>query len=178
VIVQIKVLDGEGAVYPTGSRAARGLTVIVTDDSGKPVDGATVSFRLPDDGPTGTFSSGLRSEVITTKADGRAAVWGMQWNKAAGPFEIRVTAVKDQARAGIVCTQYLSNTPAPALKAGGEGQFTASHHTNKWLIIGIIVAGTAAGLFLAHEEISKSITPGSTATTVQIGNPSINIGHQ
>ena len=178
VIVQIKVIDGEGAVYPTGSRATRGLTVLVTDDAGKPVEGATVSFRLPDEGAGGTFSSGLRTEVVTTSADGRAAVWGMQWNRSAGPFEIRVTAVKDQARAGIVCTQYLSNTPSPAIHAGGEGEFTA-HHSHKWLIIGIIVASTAAGLFLAHEELSKTVTPGSTASnTLQIGSPSINIGHQ
>ena len=76
VIVQLKVLEGEGTVYRTGSRAARGLTVLVTDESGKPVADAAVSFRLPDEGASGVFSSGLKTEVVTTGPDGRATVWG------------------------------------------------------------------------------------------------------
>ena len=109
VIIQLRVLEGEGAVYGIGSRATRGLTVQVTDESGKPVEGASVSFTLPVGGPGGTFKSGLRTEVLTTQADGKAAIWGMQWNRLPGPFEIKITASKDKARAGIVSTQYLNN---------------------------------------------------------------------
>jgi hypothetical protein len=93
VIVQLKVVEGDGAVYRTGTRAARGLTVLVTDESGKPVERAAVSFRLPEEGPGGLFGTGLRTEVVTTGPDGRATVWGMQWNKTAGPVQIRITAI-------------------------------------------------------------------------------------
>src|SRR5260370_5497026 len=110
VIIQLKVVEGEGTVYRRGTRATRGLTLMVTDEPGKPVENAAVSFRLPDEGPSGVFNSGLHTEVVTTNADGRASVWGMQWNKTPGPLEIRITAVKEQARAGIVSTQYLSDT--------------------------------------------------------------------
>jgi hypothetical protein len=55
VIVQLKVLEGEGTVYRTGSRATRGLSVLVTDETGKPVANAAVSFQLPGEGATGTF---------------------------------------------------------------------------------------------------------------------------
>src|SRR5437868_6319967 len=48
-ILQIRILEGEDAVYATGSRATRGITVLVTGETGKPVDGATLSFRLPAD---------------------------------------------------------------------------------------------------------------------------------
>src|SRR5580693_3788001 len=120
VIVQLKVVEGEGTVYRSGTRATRGLTVLVTDETGEPVTDAAVSFRLPEDGPSGVFNSGLRTEVITTGADGKATVWGMQWNKNSGPVEIRITAVKDQARAGLISTQYLSDSVAP--KAGGRGR--------------------------------------------------------
>ena len=137
--MQLKVLEGEGVVYRTGTRATRGLTVLVTDETGKPVEMATVSFRLPDEGASGTFSSGLRTEIATTGPDGRATVWGMQWNKTPGPVEIRITAIKDQARAGLVSTQYLSDSVAP--KAGGEGVFSASHGGHKWLWLGAIAAG-------------------------------------
>jgi hypothetical protein len=117
VIVQLKVVEGEGIVYRTGGHAARPLTVLVTDEAGKPVPGASVSFRLPDTGPSGLFATGLRTEVVTTGPDGRASVTGMQWNKAAGPMEIRITAVKDQARAGIISTQYLNDTALPQSRA-------------------------------------------------------------
>lgn len=177
VIVQLKVIEGEGTVYRTGTRATRGLTVLVTDEGGKPVANAAVSFRLPEDGPGGVFNSGLRTEVITTGVDGRATVWGMQWNKNAGPVEIRITAVKDQARAGLISTQYLSDAVAP--KAGGEGVFSTSHKGRlKWILIAAGVgAGAAAGLLFARSN--SSLAPGSTTSTtgILIGSPSINIGH-
>ncbi|HTS49590.1 MAG TPA: hypothetical protein VMH05_16670 [Bryobacteraceae bacterium] len=122
VIIQLTVVEGEGMVYRTGARAARGLTVLVTDEAGKPVPNASVSFRLPESGPSGLFTSGLRTEIVTTGADGRASVGGMLWNKTAGPVEIHITAVKDQARAGIISTQYLNETAAPqaALKPASQ----------------------------------------------------------
>jgi hypothetical protein len=175
VIVQLKVVEGEGVVYRTGTRATRGLTVLVTDETGKPVDMATVSFRLPDEGPSGTFSSGLRTEIVTTGPDGRAAVWGMQWNKTSGPIEIRITALKDQARAGIISTEYLSSSVAP--KSGGEGVFTASH-SHKWLWLAAIAAGAAgAGAAFGFSKGSSPASTTSPVTGLSIGAPSIIVGH-
>ena len=85
-MLKVTLVEGEGAVYPAGSRATRGVTVKVTDETGRPVEGATVSFSLPSDGPGGVFASGARTEIATTHADGGAAVWGMQWNRMPGPF--------------------------------------------------------------------------------------------
>lgn len=176
VIVQLKVVEGDGAVYRTGSRAARGLTVLVTDEAGKPLEHAAVSFRLPEEGASGVFGSGLRTEIVTTGAEGRATVWGMQWNKTPGPVEIRITAIKDQARAGIISTQYLSDSLAP--KAGGEGTFTAQHKgRTKWILIAVAVGGGAAAGFAFAR--SSSTSPGGTGAVagVMIGNPSVNVGH-
>ena len=60
------------------------------------------------------FSTGGRTEIAATHADGRAAVWGMQWNRTAGPFEIRITAVKGQARAGVVSSQLFEHCAGKA----------------------------------------------------------------
>jgi len=177
VIVQLKVIEGEGTVYRTGTRATRGLTVLVTDENGKPVADAAVSFRLPDEGPSGVFNSGLKTEVVTTGADGRAAVWGMQWNKTQGPLEIRITAVKDQARAGLISTQYLSESAAP--KAGGDGVFTASHggHT-KWILIAAgVIGGAAAGLLLDKSHSAAGAASTTSTTGITIGSPTITVGH-
>jgi hypothetical protein len=176
VIVQLKVVEGDGAVYRTGTRAARGLTVLVTDESGKPVERAAVSFRLPEEGPGGLFGTGLRTEVVTTGPDGRATVWGMQWNKTAGPVQIRITAIKDQARAGIISTQYLSDD-AIALKAGGEGTFAAPHQgRTKWILIAVaaVAGAAAAGFVLARSHNSQAAA--TPPAGVSIGSPSIIVG--
>jgi hypothetical protein len=175
--VQLKVLEGEGTVYRTGSRATRGLVILVTDETGKPVANAAVSFRLPDEGAGGVFNSGLRTEVVTTGPDGKASVWGMQWNKTAGPVEIRVTAVKDQARAGLVSTQYLSD--AVANKAGGEGVFTPSHKGSaKWFLIAAGVGGAAAaGAFFAMSHSTAASPAAAASSGFLIGGPTIIVGH-
>ena len=176
VIVQLKVVEGDGAVYQTGARATRGLTVLVTDETGKPLEHAAVSFRLPAEGPGGVFSSGLRTEVVTTGPDGRATVWGMQWNKTPGPVEIRITAIKDDARAGIISTQYLSDALAP--KAGGEGVFAAPHRSHtKWILIALAVGGGAAAGFAFARNGTQAGGVASGPVGVLIGNPSINVGH-
>ena len=183
--LQLQVLEGDGATYRIGTRSASGITVLVTGEAGQPVDKATVTFHLPDQGPSGAFNSGQRNETVTTGPDGRATVWGMQWNKTAGPVEIRITAVKDQARAGIFATEYLNdavpfqkNAVEPsAPEAGGTGVFTASHSGHgKWILIGVLVGGAAAaGFALSH---SKGSSTTSTAMTpgISIGAPNIVIG--
>lgn len=177
-ILLIRIVEGEGAVYPIGSRATRGVTVQVTDETGKPVDGAAVVFRLPQDGPTGTFSSGMPTEVVTTTGDGRANVWGMQWNRVTGPLEVRITAAKGQARAGTVCGLYLSNALfSPQPRAGKKDGLLGGwrNHRNIWIGVGI-----AAAAFVGVAAISSRGTPSAAATgsvnAPQIGTPSIIIG--
>ena len=179
VIVQLQVVEGDGVTYKTGTRATRGLTVLVTDEAGQPVDKASVSFRLPDQGATGTFSSGLRTELVTTGPDGRASVWGMQWNKTAGPVQIHITAVKDQARAGVISTQHLSDV-AVASTAGGQGEFKSSHGGHKWIWIAAAAAAAAAGGagFALMRSGGSSTPPANPALAgLSIGTPSITIGH-
>jgi hypothetical protein len=176
-ILTIRVAEGDGAVYPTASRATRGVTVLVTDETGRPVEGATVSFTLPAEGPGGVFSTGGRTEIAATHADGRAAVWGMQWNRTAGPFEIRITAVKGQARAGVVSSQSLSNTPEA--RAAGAGKIHAAGGGHKLLWISLVVAGAAA-VAVAGVAARKSsgATAASSVTPLKIGTPTISLGPQ
>src|SRR5579863_7498314 len=132
-ILTIRVAEGDGAAYAIGSRATRGVTVLVTDETGRPVEGATVSFTLPAEGPSGVFSTGGRTEIAATRADGRAAVWGMQWNRTAGPFEIRITAVKGQARAGVVSSQSLSSAPMARDAGVGKSRGAGGGHKLLWI---------------------------------------------
>jgi hypothetical protein len=173
-ILQIRVIEGEGVAYPLGSRATRGVTVQVTDETGRPIENASVSFRLPEEGPSGTFSNGSRLEIVTTKADGRAAAWGMQWNRTEGSFEIRITAVKGQARAGTVCAVYLSKATAET----GSSSPVKLARSHKWIWITLAVAGAAGAAVVAAALGGKASTPvGPTVTPTTIGTPTIVIGH-
>jgi len=170
-LLQVRVIEGDRAVYPIGSRATRGITIQVTDELGKPAEAASVSFRLPDEGPSGTFSTGSKTEIVTTRADGRASVWGMQWNRTAGSFDIRITAVKGQTRAGTICPQFLSDSPAASARIGGRGG-------HKWLWISIALAGAAAGGVFASGLISKKAGSVSSSDIpgLTIGTPTIILG--
>jgi hypothetical protein len=108
VILQIRIVEGDGLVHTAESRSPKSLTLQISDETGTPVEGATVSFRLPDEGAGGFFRNGLRTEIMVTGPDGLASVKGIKCNSTAGPFEIRAVAAKDRARAGIVIPQYLS----------------------------------------------------------------------
>ena len=172
-ILQIRIVEGEGAVYPIGGRATRGVTVQITDETGRPVDRVAVSFRLPDDGPTGAFSSGMRTEIATTSADGRASVWGMQWNRVTGPLQVRITAAKGLARAGTVCGLFLSDAAVSTEPRSAKAPGWRSHR-KIWLGIAI-----AAGAFAGVAAVTSRGTPGTTTGTAnapQIGTPTIIIG--
>jgi hypothetical protein len=172
-ILQIRVVEGEGAVHPPGSRCLRPLTVEVTDETGKPVEGAAISFHLPEDGATGTFFNGLRTSVATTDAAGRALLSGLSLNRVSGRFEIRIIASREQARAGIVSFQYIAEAgsgaahPVAAARAGSRG---------KWLIV-VALAGAAAAAGIVGAGRSANTTAASTAPSspISVGPPTVTV---
>jgi len=169
-LLNLRVVEGEGSVYAAGSRATRGITVEITDEFARPVPGASVSFMLPESGPSGVFSGGKRTEVAVTNAEGKASVWGMQWNKASGTLEIRITALKGSVRAGTISTQYLSD------KLPSASAFAPSHK-RRYLVIGAAVAGAAvAALVLGASGSSTTPEAAAVVAPPSIGNPTVTIG--
>lgn len=180
--LQIRIEEGDGATYAAGSRATRGITVVVTDEAGHPVAGASVSFSLPENGPGGVFADGSKTQLLVTRADGRATVWGMRWNRQAGSFSIRIVAGKGAARAGTEASLRLAEGRGAAVATGGS--------SHKWLWIGLAAAG-AAGIGLA--AATRGGSSGNCSSTVAlaanpcqssqdtlgvtvIGAPTINLG--
>lgn len=170
--LEVRVVEGEGIVYPVGSRSARGVTVKVTA-GGQPVSGASVSFVLPERGPSGLFASGGRTEIVTTQADGTASVWGMRWNRSAGPLEIRIVAAKEAARGSTVCAISLTNAFAGPVAPGARG----SSGGRKWLWVTLAVAGAAGGGVAAASLRGKTSAVSAPAVSPPIiGAPAINLG--
>lgn len=177
LILQIRIVEGDGAAYPAGSRAIKGLTVEVTDEAGQPVPNAALSFRLPESGPSGIFSNGTRTEIASSAANGRATVWGMKWNRLPGNFAIRVTAAKGETRAGAIVTQSLLE-PSSAQTAGKQDFVRYKVRRGKrWIWLSALAAGAAGG-GLAFGSRSGGGRTGAPAAGVNItiGSPSITVG--
>jgi hypothetical protein len=177
-ILQIQFLEGEGAVHAPGSRSARALTVELTDETGKPVAGAAVSFHLPEDGPGGVLANGLRTDVGITDAQGRVSLRGLQVNRTPGRFQIRVVASKEQARAGALASQYVAEPASPVAKAASKGR------ARWWLVAALVGGGAAAGILSAGRGAAAPSAPaepppaagGVTAPPVSIGSPTTSVG--
>jgi hypothetical protein len=176
-ILRIQVVEGEGAVHAPGARSGHPLTVSVTDETGKPVSAAAVSFHLPEDGPGGSFVNGLRTDVAVTDSHGRATVRAFQANRLPGRFEIRIVASKEQARAGTVIFQYIAG-------AGKAAPTAARSPARRWLVIAAAAGGgiLAAALASHGSSSTPAATPSapvsSTPTVVlTIGPPAITVGH-
>jgi len=172
-VLQIRVIEGEGAVHAPGSRSTHPLTVEVTDEAGRPVAGAAVSFHLPEEGPGGAFANGIRTEVVLTDGNGHASVHGLRLNRAPGRFQIRILASKEQARAGMVSFQYIAEPGSGAAAAASTAG--RSHGYRKWIVVAAVVgAGAAAGI-LAAEKSGSAPAP-APAITLTIGAPAITVG--
>jgi hypothetical protein len=179
-ILHIRVTEGEGAITAPGARNSHPLAVEITDETGKPVAGAAVSFHLPEEGPSGTCSNGLRTEVEVSDARGRATLRSLQANRTPGRLAISIVASKEQARAGMVSFQYIvdARNGAPASKSAPS----ASRGKLKWVILAVAAGGAAAAGALAAGHSSgapAAAAPTSTASsvaTIAIGSPSLTVG--
>jgi hypothetical protein len=166
------MLEGEGVVNSAGSKSERPISVQLTDETGKPLEGVAVSFRLPEEGPSGIFEGRGKTEIVVTTPDGRAAARGIRWNRIPGSFQVRITAARGESRAGTICSQYISDVPA-AKATGSRGK-----SKGKWIAIAAIAGGAAAGLVVGMGGGAQSPagTPSATASPVQIGPPTISLG--
>ena len=174
-ILQIQFVEGEGAVHAPGSRSSRPLTVEVTDETGRPVPSAAVSFHLPEEGPGGAFANGLHTDVAVTDAQGRVSLHGLVLNRIPGRFQIRVIATKEQARAGALSSQYVAEPHS------GMALAKASRSRTRWAVIAALVGGgAAAGILSAgrNTPAAAAAPPASVPVpSISIGAPATTVGH-
>jgi hypothetical protein len=171
--LQIKITEGDGVAYAAGSRSTRPLAVQITDEAGQAVSGAAVSFRLPELGPGGLFANGLRSEIAISDGNGRATVRRIQLNRTPGDFQIRITAAKEQARAGTLARQSIEGPAAPAT---GRALLPKGKSSKKWMVVGLLAAGVAGGVGAGVAARPGTPHPQPPAPTVTIGPPTVTLG--
>ena len=175
--LHIQVIEGEGELHAPGSRSVRPLIVEVTDEIGTPVPAAAVSFHLPEEGPSGLFGNGLRTQVVTADDRGRASARGLRWNHAAGRLQLRIIASKEQARAGIVSFQYI--TGSGRAQERGAPAPKISRRRPLWIAVAALAsAGAAAGVLATRGGSATGPAPAAAivAIPVTIGAPAVTVG--
>ncbi|MBI3680595.1 MAG: hypothetical protein HY235_09385 [Acidobacteria bacterium] len=100
-----------------GARSYGGIAVLVTDERKEPAPQARVTFRLPDEGPSGLFPNGQRTETAATDRQGRASIWGIRWGETPGICNIVITAKVAGATVGVNARVTI------VAKARGEASF-------------------------------------------------------
>lgn len=174
--LKVTVEEGADAVVAQSAFSSRGYAVKVSSAEGQPVEGATVTFSLPEQG---AFLSGFRRESVVTGADGRAQVRGILWGATAGRAEIRVSAAFGGQRAEAGIPVEVSATLQPArgeregMSAGGK------RGARKWLVLVAVAGGALAGVAVAGKG-SAGAAPAAViapvVTAPSIGAPSITVG--
>lgn len=164
--LNIKILEGEGAINNTRQRTARENIVQITDENNNPVAGAVVIFTLPARGPSGLFANGARSVTALTNAQGQASAVGMIPNSVAGQVQIQVSASFQGQTASATISQ--TNSAAGAAAGASSAKILA--------IVGV-AAGGAVGAIAATRGGSKppptpTPTP-SPSATVSLGRPQV-----
>ncbi len=159
--LRVIVLQGQGATH----EIARGLTALtvveVRDENDRPVEGAVVTFRLPESPQVGSFAGGIMSQTSRTNSQGQAGMAGFVPSQNSGSVVIKVTAVFGKLMGRATITQ---NTTQSFLPETAKSK--SFWQKWRWPIIigagGAIVGGVWAGR-----------RGGSTAATIP--DPSIGV---
>lgn len=168
--LKVVVIEGENALNNIREHRARDPVVQVVDGANMPVKGAAVTFLLPDSGPSGEFSGGLRSLMVMSDDRGQATGHGLTPNRLAGKYQIRVVA----SYQGEMALAVIDQTNAEAGETGGH------FLSKKVLIIGVIAGAAAAGAaFGLMNHGGAGATPGSAQPGIVIvsGSPSFQTPH-
>lgn len=181
--MRIQVAEGAGAVVPRNSASSGRISVIVTDAANRPIPNATVTFRLPAEGPSGLFPSGLRSESLLTGPKGDAYIRGIRWNETPGRLELRVFASSGEWRAEAAVLIEISPTLLPTRADRASSSVRGASTSRKWLIAALVAGGAGAGLaFAGGSRSSTASAPGvyvplpAALIPPSLGAPVITIG--
>jgi hypothetical protein len=158
--LHIIVVAGEGVTHNITQIEKKGRydpVVQVEDENGKPIQGASVVFALPAQGPGGTFENSTQTLVASTDAHGRAVARGIRLNKLTGPFAIRVTA----SFQGRTANATISETTISAV-VRANGPFGVSKKS--WVISGLTLLAIGGAVFAFKDLKSNSNSNTITAT--------------
>ncbi len=159
--LRIVVVEGQGAVHGLGQRASKTPVVRIEDEKGRPVQGASVLFTLPDSGPSGTLLGRMRMLTVTTGRDGRAEAQGLRANNIEGQYQIQVRATYQGLTATAAITQINSKEIRRSWFRSGKAM----------VILAAAGGGVAVALVAGRNKDKNASSITITAGTPKVGGP-------
>lgn len=163
-MINLIVVEGEGAINNIKQRTAREAIVQVEDENHRPIAGAAVTFTLPGNGASGSFLNGARTLSVVSDNQGRAVARGLRPNNVQGQMQVRVTANFSGLSATTVITMTNVLSAAAAATAGGISVKLIT-------ILAVAGAAAAAGGAYAATRGGGSTGPANTPGTVTPTGP-------
>jgi hypothetical protein len=164
---RIMVLEGEGAVNNIHEVVNRAVSVEVDDVNHNPLSGVSVTFFLPNDGPSGLFPNGSRVLTVFTDDKGVATSRSIHFNNSVGLMKIDVVATLFSQNVSHSIMQTNVGSPASVkssyVPAAGGAKLTSRPHSKKWIVIAAVVAVAAGGA--AYYFATRKSTPSATLST-------------
>lgn len=158
--LKVLVLEGQGATNNIPRKIGIQPVVEVRDELDQPVEGASVVFRLPPNGPGGLFPGQKLTEDVKTDVRGQAGATGFIPNDTIGKFQITVTASSGNRLGQTLITQTNSTTRLEMAQTKKKRPWWR----NKYVLIGAGGILVAAIILIATTSGSKNtnvtITPG------------------
>lgn len=171
-VLNVVIVEGDGAINNVRQRTAREAIVEVDDENHKPIGGALVTFTLPSSGPTGTFANGSRVLTLITDSKGQAVMRGLHAAKVSGSMPIKVSASFQGHTAAATIVQ--TNAVGAAAGAGGGTAAAGGLLSAKVIaIVAVIGASAVAGGVVAANSGGGSATAARTPTVLTPGAPVI-----
>jgi len=166
-MLQITILDGEGALNNIRARTAREPIVEVHDRNHKPVAGVLLFFTIRSGGAGGTFN-GASSFSTYTDANGQAVAHGFMPNNVTGRYVITVTAIAGTVT--VIALIHERNVLGPR-ESNAESTLPPPphhHHTGRNVTLVATAAAVAVVLILIFTHHSAT---GITAAGGTVGKP-------
>jgi hypothetical protein len=166
-MLNLVVVEGEGATNNIRQRTARAPVVQVEDENHKPVAGAIVVFTLPSNGAGGAFADGARTLTMVSDSKGQAVAHGLRPNGLKGQFQIHVNASFQGLTAVVAITQ----TNAALTSSGATA--SAGVPTKLIVVLAVLGAAAAGGAYWATHSGSSTpaaTTPPGTAVAAGVGS--------
>ena len=167
-MLNLVVIEGEGATNNIRQRTARDPVVQVQDENHKPVAGAIVVFTLPSNGAGGAFANGARTLTMVSDSNGQAVGRGLRPNSLKGQFNIHVNA----SFHGLTASAVIAQTNVALTASGAPAPTGVS--AKLIVVLAVLGAAAAGGAYWATHN-GSSTTPVTTTpgTTVAAGAGSV-----
>ena len=159
-MLNLVVLEGEGATNNIRQRTAREPIIQVQDENHRPVAGAIVVFTLPSNGAGGVFANGAKTLTMVSDNQGQAVARGFRPNGLKGQYQIRVNA----SHQGQTASTSINQTNA-VLAASGAATAGAAGVSGKLIVVLVAVGAAAAAGGAYYATHNGSGTPAAIATT-------------